>query len=169
MEGICHTNGGMVLHEIMLNVRDQGFFVDDKNLPVSENILVASESSTTTINETKNVNKVTDQWIYDGACYRWVTKAQDCQGLKKKNSTDQVKFCRLQCFGMMMPKQFITTIILVTMNKKLPPRTDQISYESFFNKLGLYFFNGNCARAPVQRVLVWTTNNHVQTDPVLCL
>lgn len=129
------TNSRTALADIIVELRNQGFSIDDDNAPAPENVPVDEGESLIS----NNSNNVMKEWGHNGLCYRKVTEARDCRASLKKYCTDEVKFSKLQYFEMMIPKQFIVDVMLVSMNQKIQPGADPISYGEFLKFLGLRF------------------------------
>ena len=127
---IVHKNansGSTALNEIISQMRNQGFFVDDDNLPVPENIPDTVPESSSVNERNINSNDVMKEWGHDGLCYRKVSEARDSKASLKKYCTDELRFSKLQYFELMIPKQYFITVILSTMNKNLPDGEKKIT------------------------------------------
>lgn len=134
------NSGGTALNEIISQMRSEGFFVDDDNLPVEENVPdVITEASSDGERRSIDRNDVMQEWKHDGLCLRKITEARDYKASLKKYCTDEMKFTKLQFFELMIPKHYFITVILPTMNKNLPAGEKNITYGEFLKFLGLRF------------------------------
>ena len=118
------NSSGTALNEIISQMRNQGFFVNDDNLLVTENIPDAIAVSPRDNIDSNNVMK---EWEHDGLCYRKVTEARDYKASLKKHCTNELRFTKLQYFELMIPKHYFITVILSTMNKNLPDGEKKIT------------------------------------------
>ena len=69
------NSGATALNEIISQMRSEGFFIDDDNLPVEENIHDAITESSSVNERHIDSNDVMQEWKHDGLCLRKITES----------------------------------------------------------------------------------------------